>query len=186
MRTAFLAAAIFVALSTAVHAGPTPPPEPTPTLDWKAFNDRLKQSLQNHKLPEPLTPTQHEHVELIVETNRRGQIARVRTGKGSNDDAFNAMAYGNALQAFIRTEDGRAIPGTYKLIYDYSPETKTVRRTVALIKAGGVNPDAVGAVDDMAAVNRRRMELDQKLYEQALQKARAQKAAASPAPSPKP
>jgi len=62
------------------------------------------------------------------------------------------MTYGNALQAFIRTEDGRSIPGTYRLSYDYDPRTKMVRRSVALLKAGGVDPNRISAVDEMAAI----------------------------------
>lgn len=160
-------------------------PAPQPTLDAKAFTERLKESLKHHELPMPRTPSGAQHVEFIVETNRKGQIARVRGGKESHDATFNAMTYGNALQAFIRTEDGHAIAGTYRLKYDYSPNTMMVTRTVDLIRAGGVNPDAIGAVDDMAALNRRRMELDARLYEDALRKLRAkQKHAPTPSPSP--
>jgi hypothetical protein len=68
---------------------------------------------------------------------------------------FNAQTYGNALQAFIRTPDGKAIVGTYRLTYDYNPQTKRVRRDVALIKAGGVDPNAKGAVDEMEEVARK-------------------------------
>lgn len=162
-------------------------PAPEPTLDAKAFNERLKESLKHHALPAPHTPSAPQHVEFVVETNGKGQIARVRGGKESHDATFNAMTYGNALQAFIRTEDGRAIAGTYRLKYDYSPSTMMVTRTVELIRAGGVNPDAIGAVDDMAALNRRRMELDARLYEEALRKLRAkQKHSTSAKPSPSP
>jgi hypothetical protein len=118
-------------------------------------------------------------------TNRKGQITRVRSGKESHDAAFNAITYGNALQAFIRTEDGDAVAGTYRLSYDYSPTTKMVKRSVELLHAGGVNPDAVGAVDDMAEVNKKRMAEDARLYEQALKKLREKQKPAAPA-TPKP
>ena len=95
------------------------------------------------------------HTDFTVETNRKGQVTRVRSGKSCPDLAFNAMTYGNALQAFIRTEDGRSIPGTYRLSYDYDPKTKMVRRSVALLKAGGVDPNRVSAVDEMAAIAKR-------------------------------
>jgi hypothetical protein len=92
------------------------------------------------------TPTTAVHTEFVVETNHLGQVTRVRSGTSSKDGAFNAMTYGNALQAFIRTETGRAIAGTYRLDYDYDPRRKAVRRSVALVRAGGVNPNARGAV----------------------------------------
>jgi len=91
----------------------------------------------------------------MVEINRKGQVTRVRSGKSCPDLAFNAMTYGNALQAFIRTPDGRAIPGTYRLSYDFDPKTKLVRRSVELIKAGGVDPNRISAVDEMAAIAKR-------------------------------
>jgi hypothetical protein len=56
------------------------------------------------------------------------------------------MTYGNALQAFIRTDTGTAVAGTFRLIYDYDPHRKAVKRSVALLHAGGVNPNAAGAV----------------------------------------
>jgi hypothetical protein len=65
------------------------------------------------------------------------------------------MTYGNALQAFIRTPDGSAIAGTYRLTYDYDPKTKLVRRGVGLVRSGGVDPNALGAVDKMAALDRK-------------------------------
>ncbi|MFY9780739.1 MAG: hypothetical protein WAJ85_09545 [Candidatus Baltobacteraceae bacterium] len=101
-------------------------------------------------------PSRAQHAEYVVEVNKKGQVTRVRAGKPSSDAAFNAITYGNALQVFIRTPDGRAVSGTYRLGYDYDPKTHNVRRTVALIHAGGVDPDAVGAVSAMAEINRRR------------------------------
>ena len=105
---------------------------------------------------QPRLPSAAEHTEYVVEVNKKGQVTRVRSGKSSRDTAFNAMTYGNALQVYVRTPDGRAISGTYRLTYDYDPKTRDVRRTVGLIHAGGVDPNALGAVDEMAAINRRR------------------------------
>ncbi len=102
-------------------------------------------------------PRAAQHTEYVVEVNRKGQVTRIRSGKSSRDLAFNTMTYGNALQAFIRTADGRSIPGTYRLAYDYAPKTRNVRRSVALLHAGGVNADALGAVDRMTADARSRL-----------------------------
>jgi hypothetical protein len=106
-------------------------------------------------------PDRAEHTEYVVEVNKMGQVARVRAGKSSPDAAFNAMTYGNALQVFIRTPDGKAVSGTYRLSYDYDPKSRNVRRTVALIHAGGVDPNAIGAVNAMAEINRRRAQRGQ-------------------------
>ena len=45
--------------------------------------------------------------------------------------------------------------GTYRLTYDYDPKTLRVRRDVALVRAGGVNPNAKGAAEDMMEIARR-------------------------------
>jgi hypothetical protein len=103
----------------------------------------------------PHTPNAPVHTDFTVEVNGKGQVTRVRKGKSCPDLAFNAMTYGNALQTFIRTEDGRAIAGTYLLSYDFDPKTKLVRRSVALLKAGGVDSNRQGAVDEMAAIAHR-------------------------------
>jgi len=105
--------------------------------------------------PKGLAPTKPLHVEFVVEVNRFGQVARVRSIKASHDVPFDTHTYGNALQSFIRTPDGHVLVGTYRLVYDYDPKTKMVKRDVALIKAGGVNPDAKGAADDMMEIARR-------------------------------
>ena len=103
----------------------------------------------------PHTPTTAVHTEFVVEVNRKGQVTRVRSGKSCPDLAFNAITYGNALQAFIRTADGRSISGLYRLSYDFDPKTKKVARTVAIIQKGGVDPNRLGAVDEMALVSAR-------------------------------
>lgn len=144
---------------------------------WAAPNAKSPPSKSAPKALQPHLPTVAEHTEFVVETNAKGQVTRVRSGKSVKDLAFNAMTYGNALQTFIRTTDGHAVAGTYRLKYDYSPKTKRVRRSVQLIRAGGVNPNAIGAVDDMARVEKRRETLD-------IQAARAAEAKRAPKPGP--
>ncbi len=100
-------------------------------------------------------PSKAVHTEFVVEVNAKGQVTRVRSGKTCGDRAFNTLTYGNALQAFIRTPNGSAVPGTYRLTYDFSPKTQHVKRGVALIRVGGVDPKAVGAVDEMAAASKK-------------------------------
>jgi hypothetical protein len=186
VRALVASTVLFFALTTIVaRAAPTPAPEPEPTMNAQELNQRLKEAIEHHSaLPTPLLPSKPEHVEFVVETNKKGQVARVRSGKESQDAMFNAMTYGNALQTFIRTEDGRAIAGTYRLSYDYSPDTKNVQRSVDLIQAGGVNPDAIGAVDDMAKINAHKEMEDYAAWKAAIAKEHAAKPHASPTPSP--
>jgi len=137
------ALAIGMALACAVVASAaTPAPAP--------------QRIDVQKLqPKALAPTRALHVEYTVEINRLGQVTRVRAVKPSHDQGFDAHTYGNALQAFIRTPDGRVVLGTYRLTYDYDPKTLRVRRDVALVRAGGVNPNAKGAAVDMMEIAHR-------------------------------
>ena len=99
--------------------------------------------------PKSLLPKVPLHTEFIVAVNKLGQVTHIVSAKPSKDKPFNLHTAGNALQAFIRTPDGKAVSGTYKLTYDYDPKTTRVRRDVALVKAGGVNPDEPGAVTKM-------------------------------------
>lgn len=94
-------------------------------------------------------PRVPQRSEYVVEVNKKGQVIRVRSAHASRDPAFNTVTYGNALQAFIRTPDGRAIPGVYRLTYEYDPAQRKVRRSVALLHPGGVNANAPGAVDQL-------------------------------------
>jgi hypothetical protein len=143
-RPVLVAAAVLAAGAPAVAAS-TPAPKP-------ALPQRINvKALQ----PRALFATKAEHVEVVVEVNRLGQVARVRSIKPSHDQGFDAHCYGNALQAFIRTPDGRAISGVYRLTYDYDPKTLNVRRDVALLWRGGVNPNATGAANDMMEIARR-------------------------------
>jgi len=179
-----LAPALLLAAMLCGSASAAPTPAPAPTLDATHLNERLKDAangvwpVKNGAKPLP-APTVPLHTEFVVETNAKGQIARVRSGKESSDAQFNAMTYGNVVQAFIRKADGSgAIAGTYRMTYDYDPTTTNVKRGVTLISAGGVNPNAMGEVDKFAEINRKRAE------KEALE-AKAG-AAASPRPTKKP
>jgi hypothetical protein len=99
--------------------------------------------------PEPTLPTVPLHATYVVAVNKLGQVARVISATFSKDKAYNTETYGNALQAFIRTPDGQAISGRYRLTYDYNPTTRRIAREVALVGAGGVDPKAPGAVTTM-------------------------------------
>jgi hypothetical protein len=183
VRAALGHVVLLFALSTMpALAAASPTPSPEPTINAEELNKRLKEAAAAHKIPPPSMPTKPQHVEFTVETNKMGQVTRVRSGKESTDGMFNAVTYGNALQTFIRTEDGKAIAGTYRLVYDYSPSDKIVHRTVELVSEGGVNPDAAGAVADMAKTQAR-TELEE--Y-QAWKKQQASKSHASPTPKPTP
>jgi hypothetical protein len=89
------------------------------------------------------------HAEYEVEVNRLGQVTRVAQSKITRDSGFNIQTYGNALQVVIRTDDGKAVAGKYRLTYDYDPATVKVRRRVELLQRGGVDADAPGAVTRM-------------------------------------
>jgi hypothetical protein len=91
---------------------------------------------------------------MIVEVNRLGQVTRVRSIKPSHNQLFDQHAYGNALQAFIRTPDGHVVLGSYRLSYDYDPKTLRVRRDVVLVHTGGVNPNTKGAAVEMMEIAR--------------------------------
>ena len=92
------------------------------------------------------TPAAPLHAVYTVDTNKLGQVVRVRSANASGDANFNRITRSNALQTFIRRANGTAVSGVYKLTYDYSPKTKMVHRDVQLVRAGGVDPNAPGAV----------------------------------------
>jgi len=139
LRTPLLALALCALPAAAFAAPATPSPKPGAPVRI----DVLK--IQ----PKALLPKQKLHSEFTVETNRLGQVTRVRSAKNSRDLTFNAQTYGNALQAFIRTPDGRAVAGTYKLTYDYDPKTARVHRDVELLRSGGVDPNTTCAALDI-------------------------------------
>jgi hypothetical protein len=166
-RLALTAAMVFAggAAAGGTAAGaPTAPPGP-PRINVEKLQ------------PREIFPKVKLHVELIVEINRMGQVTRVRSIKPSHDQGFDAHTYGNALQAFIRTSDGQVVLGTYRLIYDYDPKTLRVRRDVALVRRGGVDPNAQGAALQMMAIARRGAIRDAN---------RKAKGHLTPAPSPAP
>jgi hypothetical protein len=144
MRRFAAAAVLALAAASPAAAETTPAPAPTP----------LRINVEKLQ-PRSIFPKRKLHVELIVEVNKLGQVTRVRSIKPSHDPQFDAHTYGNALQAFIRTTDGQVVLGTYRLTYDYDPATLRVRRDVALVRPGGVDPNAEGAVTQMMAVARR-------------------------------
>ena len=146
MRVPVLVAAAFFAASALASAA-SPAPKPAATAPKRVDVQKLQ--------PKSLAPIKPLHVEYTVEINGLGQVARVRAVKPSHDESFDAKTYGNTLQAFIRTPDGQVVLGTYRLVYDYDPKTLRVRRDVALIKAGGVNPNAKGAAVEMMEIARR-------------------------------
>ncbi len=132
-RAVLCAAAAAFALLAA-----TPAPLPSPTrVDLTKIQ------------PKSLLPKVALHTEFVVAVNKLGQVTHIVSGKPSKDKNYNLHTLGNALQAFIRTPDGTAVPGTYKLTYDYDPKTTRIHRDVVLIHAGGVNPDEEGAVYKM-------------------------------------
>lgn len=99
--------------------------------------------------PTPRAPKTPLHAEFFVDVNRVGQVSHVTSVKPSSDSSFNTQTYGNAIQVWIRRPDGTAVPGLYRLTYDYDPKTLKVKRTVELVKKGGVDPNAPGMVSAM-------------------------------------
>jgi hypothetical protein len=155
MRLPVLVAAAVLAASSAAFAATPAPHAAGPGSNATAPVRINVESLQ----PKSLFPKVALHTEMIVEVNKLGQVSRVRSIKPSKDVAFNTHAYGNALQTFIRTPDGNVVVGSYRLTYDYDPKTQRIRRDVALVKEGGVDPNRKGAAAEMseiAARNRNR------------------------------
>ncbi len=140
MRLPVLVAAAVLAASSIAYAA-TPAPHAAATAPARVNVEKLQ--------PRDIFPKKQLHVEVIVEVNKYGQVSRVRSIKPSHDEQFDAHMYGNALQMFIRTPDGNAIVGAYRVTYDYDPKTLKIRRDVALVKAGGVDPNRKGAANQM-------------------------------------
>ena len=148
---ALIAVAVLAASGVASAASPAPKPAPMKATAAPAGPKRVNvEQLQ----PKSLFPKVKLHVEYVVEVNKMGQVARVRSVKPSKYPAFDAQTYGNALQAFIRTPDDHVILGSYRLSYDYDPKTQRVHRDVALVHEGGVDPNAKGAATDMMEIAR--------------------------------
>jgi hypothetical protein len=138
MRLPVLALAAVLAASSAASAA-TPAPHATAPARVNV------ESLQ----PKSLFPKVALHTEMIVEVNKLGQVSRVRSIKPSKDVPFNTHVYGNALQTFIRTDDGNVVLGSYRLTYDYNPKTQRIHRDVVLVSRGGVDPERKGAAAEM-------------------------------------
>lgn len=105
--------------------------------------------------PKALLPKTKLHSEFVVEVNKLGQVTRVRSMKSSGDTTFNTQTFGNAEQAFIRKPNGSVVVGTYRMVYDYNPSTGRVHREALLVKRGGVDPNAKGAVIQMEEIARK-------------------------------
>lgn len=133
-----LRAALLAALATLTLLAATPAPNATP---YRIDLTKIQ--------PKTLLPKVPLHTEFVVAVNKLGQVTRILSVKPSKDRTYNLQTGGNALQAYIRTSDGKAIVGTYRLTYDYSPKTTRIHRDVALVRAGGVDPNAEGAVNVM-------------------------------------
>jgi hypothetical protein len=134
-------AAALTGLALAVLAAPAvavPSPAPTP---YRIDVTKIQ--------PKSLLPKTRLHDDFIVAINAKGQVTRVLSGHRSGNTLFDEHNYGNALQMFIRTADGHVVLGKYRVTYDYDPHTTRVRRTIALVSTGGVDPNAIGAVYDL-------------------------------------
>jgi hypothetical protein len=136
MRAPLGALCAAVAAAALLAASPSPSP-----LPYRIDVTKIQ--------PRSLLPKVVLHTEYIVAINKLGQVTHVISGKVSKDKTYNLQTYGNAMQAFIRTADGKAIPGRYRLTYDYNPKTTRVHREVELVRVGTVDPNAEGAVNAM-------------------------------------
>jgi hypothetical protein len=136
-----MTAAAVVTASALGVLGASPAPRAT------ASNAPAHASAARRTIPVPRTPTTPQHSEFVIVVNAKGQVVRVKSIKPAQNETFNTMTYGNVLQTFIRRPDGSAVPGLYRMTYDYNPANKDVRRQVALLQAGNVDPNALGAVD---------------------------------------
>lgn len=135
MIDARLSAAVLAAALIAGFAAPVAAATPTPA--------------PHRTFPPPSFPKEKLHAEYVVEVNAKGQVVRIKSGKGTKYATFNAQTYGNALQMWIRKPDGSAEVGLYKVTYDYDPKTHHVDRRVALLSKGGSWGGDEGAADVM-------------------------------------
>lgn len=103
----------------------------------------------------PKMPTVPLHSEFLVEVNAKGQVAHVKSRKGSKVPMYNLWTYGNVLQMWIRHPDGTAEVGLYKVTYDYDPKTHKIARVPSLVKAGGNWGNDEGAADHMIDIARK-------------------------------
>jgi hypothetical protein len=101
------------------------------------------------KIPAPHVPTVPLHAEYVVEVNAKGQVVRIKSGRGTKDAIFNTQTYGNALQMWIRKPDNTAVVGLFKVTYDYNPKNHSVARKISLVSTGGSWGNDEGAADVM-------------------------------------
>jgi hypothetical protein len=127
-------AAIVAAAGTPAGAATTPAPSSSP---------------HRVAIPPPPFPKEKLHAEYVVEVNKKGQVVRIKSGKGTKYGTFNAQTYGNALQMWIRKPDGSAEVGLYRVTYDYDPKTHHVDRKISLVSKGGTWANSEGAADVM-------------------------------------
>jgi hypothetical protein len=115
---------------TAQAATPTPKPKPLPSVQL---------------------PTIPLHTEFVVEVNKKGQVVRIKSmkGTGNKNPFFNAETYGNVLQMWIRHPDGSAEVGLYRVTYDYDPKSHNIARHIGIVSSGGAWGDEPGAATVM-------------------------------------
>jgi hypothetical protein len=127
-----------------------------------------------HGTPPPMPhiklPTEPLHSEFVVEVNKKGQVVRVKSLKGTGDKNpfFNAETYGNVLQMWIRHPDGTAQVGLYRVTYDYDPKTHKIARNIAIVSPGGNWGDDPGAATKMVDDAKKRAEEEAKRQSQSL------------------
>lgn len=154
MKISSTAAAGLACLAIAcapARAGTTPAPSAAPKII---------------KVPKPHPPTVPLHAEYVVEVNHKGQVVRIKSGKGTKYPTFNAQTYGNALQMWIRKADGSATVGLFKVTYDYNPKNHSIARHVSLISAGGNWGNQEGAANVMIDTAKKEAEAAQKSKQQ--------------------
>lgn len=166
--TLLAALAAFAAAGRApALAAATPPPHPVPIPTGKLS-----------KVP--------EHVEVVVEVNKKGQVVRIKSGKPSKNMLFNTQTYGNALQMWIRKPDGSATVGLYRVTYDYDPKTDKIKRNITLVSTGGTWGDEEGAANAMMDTAKREAAEQQKRIQQMPSINQITGHSPSPSPSPHP
>lgn len=125
---------VFAATATPAPAQPTPAASSSP---------------HRIAIPPPSFPKEKLHAEYVVEVNKKGQVVKIKSGRGTKYGSFNAQTYGNALQMWIRRPDGSAVVGLYRVSYDYDPSNHHVARHVALVSKGGSWANSEGAANVM-------------------------------------
>ena len=128
-RIAACMAIVLVACAGIAARAATPSPHPT--------------------IPPPPFPKVKLHAEYVVEVNSKGQVVKVKSGRGTKYTTFNAQTYGNALQMWIRKQDGTAIVGLFRVSYDYNPVDHHVSRSIVLVSKGGTWGNQPGAANVM-------------------------------------